>query len=56
MYQGIENLPFPQSEEERPHSLFCLRRFPYKEMKLSSYMPFLLALRSKILKRVVTPS
>jgi hypothetical protein len=25
-------------------------------MKLSSYMPFLLALRSKILKRVVTPS
>jgi hypothetical protein len=28
--QDIENLPFPQSEEEKPHSLFLLREVPFR--------------------------
>jgi hypothetical protein len=54
-HQNIEKLPFPQSEEEKPHSLFPLRRFPSEEVKLGLSVPLLPALRSEISKRHCDP-
>jgi hypothetical protein len=50
-HQNIENLPFPQSEEEKPHSLFPLREVPLRGSDIGFINAPLPAVRSEILKR-----